>query len=1261
MKKSLFNKAITSVVAFIALVTVSSCVDKKFDLNENEIDLNVTVFQEGISLPLGSTGKLTLASLYDQLDSASKAMVKELEGAYMIQMRDTMNVANDVTGALSAIGSMSAVSLDEEFGFSLSSIDLSSLKIAGRPISMTEVDLSEMLSKLDVNEISEKLPSINEKPEQIKVQVPELGQDDLSIDIMEMLKDKLSRTTRIAYLAESIEMDSEILNNPLVSNLASREMNYEELRSAVSSLPMIDLDLPEMKTEFVFEEYEVEVGLEFVLPEQIKEVKSIQMHKDASFELSFEILNPLFTNGTVTPVLNVDLSDLLILEGADKGNVFQSDFPMNKENGWKATNVYPIAALAVEPGDWVEKDGCLTLSKTARVTMAGELDGEETLMTTLKHLLTAGQAPMEVKMDVAFHNFEIDDVQMEIKPIIPEIDPIEAPIEVPEINLGTDLVESIEYIAFDETSPVSLMMKAELPAAFEGVDVKLKNLQIEFPKEMVVDYKGTVGTFSNATNVLTYQNVSLVDGLADNIVIDKMNLPAIVDNKLSYSGKVKVTAEAAAEGIISSRKLIDNPGGEVTVDVQFSYAPKLKDYKVTIKDYEYKVAFDAVEINEPIAADLADLMKDGPILVSPKKDEFGNNPTIQIDLTYPQDPAINICGLAGEGLVVDLPDMLRFAPSSIKDSYNFNPDGNTMVFTENDKIPTEISLEIVNIAVQAVKLEGEEEKYAVVDRMEVVGGVRLAGTTLDKDAVGRLQNNEVQKVALNGNIPDIEPAQFGIDEYTKTVETSFNIEDIEIEVPETIKSIGIQDLLLKDVYLLLDVEAASLRELIGDADVTVKIEASLPSLLMVESMNEEVVVKDNVLTITTRLDDAGKVEVDGVKVVGIDFTNIKIEDGKLSLKLGEFPVVGTVTMKGLTVDMESLAGKDVKVNINGNLASVDEEGKATDKIMIDKINAKVGMDIEAVNTTISLESIASVLNGENMSFTPDINSFYVLLYLNTNIDVPIRTKIEVTPYFGSEPGQTRTPEIALDPQSRKDDCYNIFMSNINPNAPAEDRVYNGRYDIYKDYQFVDLDLLSMFYKTVDGERSVFADSIKLVVSAGIDKNKLSTIEPNKEYKLGLEYQVGVPFELGKKFEFSFRTVIDDLPEAAAQIFSYGSVGLGGSVANGFPLGLNLQVRPLDSNGDPIALKEDVGVLRIASCDAKGNPVVSKLNFVLSGEGADLSDMKSIELIFTASSEDAAGVPFGPESSIQVKLSALVPDGVTLDLGSLAQKSEEDEE
>ena len=81
MGKSLFNGAITYVVAFLTLVTVSSCVDEKFELAKDKLDLNVTVFQEGISIPLGSTEKIVLESLYEQLDSATRAILQNIDGA----------------------------------------------------------------------------------------------------------------------------------------------------------------------------------------------------------------------------------------------------------------------------------------------------------------------------------------------------------------------------------------------------------------------------------------------------------------------------------------------------------------------------------------------------------------------------------------------------------------------------------------------------------------------------------------------------------------------------------------------------------------------------------------------------------------------------------------------------------------------------------------------------------------------------------------------------------------------------------------------------------------------------------------------------------------------------------------------------------------------------------------------------------------------------------------------------------------------------
>lgn len=1278
MGKSLFNGAITCVVAFLTLVTVSSCVDEKFELAKDKLDLNVTVFQEGISIPLGSTEKIVLESLYEQLDSATRAMLQNIDGAYMFSMADTLDVTKDLTEALQGMGALDSVALTKSFSFPLKNIDLSSIKIKGQELTMEEIDLEKMLAELDVEKLNENLPAIGQTMDPIKVAVPEVEADGLSMDFIEDKANEFQKQTEIASLERALPaLNETILGNPL----ASTEMDYDQIRTTFSDY---GVNLPKLQTAYEFEPYQVEIPVTLSLPAEIKSVKEIQLHENASFELVFQIINPLFTSGSIVPELDIDLHELLHIDYIESGmedggkledvalggDLFaqhvKDNFVMSDLNGWIADHEYHVDALALSQADWKKnpETGKLELNKTIKVTMGGNLNVKD-LKTTLVHLVEFGDKPMEIKMELKFNSFEIHDVLMEIDPITPEIDPIEAPIEVNEIDLGTDLVEKVEYIEFDENSPLTLNAKATLPEMFAGMDVILKSLKVEFPEGLVIDDTKSAGNYDASTRTLSYENVSLTQGLNnDEVVIKRMYLPELIDNKLSYSGMIKVTAVAAAEGTLSSYNLIHGENGDVIIDVDVKCQPKLSDYSVVIRDYEYDVDFKKIDINEKIDKEIADFMMDEPIMVSLKKDENGNNPKIYIHLTYPNAPAIQIKGKKGDGLKIDLPDMLRFNKSSIAQSYNFNFDDNTMTFTENDDIPTDITLELENIAVQAEKVEGEaegKETYFVRDYMEVTGGVRLVGTTIHNTDVERIKENPVKVVSMNGNIPDIEPAEFGLNEYEKTIEESFKIDNIEVEVPDMIKSIELQDLLLKDVYLDLNVDASSIKEVVGEVDLDLSLEVALPKMFRIEGESEGVTYENNVLRINRKLDKDGKIVVDGVNIVGFDLSDLEVKDGKLAIEIGEIPVKGTVKIKNLTVDLDKLNDKELSVKIDGGLASRGEDGKPSESILIDKITGYVGMEIDPVNTAIDLSSVAETLNSENMSFSLDIFTFYLTLDLKTNIDIPLKGAIEITPYFGPDPGKIESRELVLDPQARKDDCYNIFISNMNPANPAPESGYDGRYDAYKDYQCIDLDLISMLYKKEEGQKPVMADSIKVSVNAGVDSKKICTIEPNKDYSLVAEYAVGVPIELGEDFAFEYRTKIEDLPEVASQVFGYASVGLGGKVTNCLPLNLNLQVIPLDSNGNEIPLKDNVGVLKISSCDAKGNPVTTKLDFVLSGKGTDLSDMKAVELVFTADAKGAAGAPLKADGFIQVQLSARVPDGVTLDLGEFLFNEDEDGE
>ena len=122
--------------------------------------------------------------------------------------------------------------------------------------------------------------------------------------------------------------------------------------------------------------------------------------------------------------------------------------------------------------------------------------------------------------------------------------------------------------------------------------------------------------------------------------------------------------------------------------------------------------------------------------------------------------------------------------------------------------------------------------------------------------------------------------------------------------------------------------------------------------------------------------------------------------------------------------------------------------------------------------------------------------------------------------------------------------------------------------------------------------------------------------------------------------------------------AYGTLGLGGKITNGLPLRLHLQITLMDSEGNTIPMAEGAGQMVIASCDSKGNPVTSEIDLVIGGIDKDFSDLHSIGFVLKADAKDAAGVPMRSDSYVQVSLAARIPDGLTLDLGSLLFESEE---
>ena len=126
--------------------------------------------------------------------------------------------------------------------------------------------------------------------------------------------------------------------------------------------------------------------------------------------------------------------------------------------------------------------------------------------------------------------------------------------------------------------------------------------------------------------------------------------------------------------------------------------------------------------------------------------------------------------------------------------------------------------------------------------------------------------------------------------------------------------------------------------------------------------------------------------------------------------------------------------------------------------------------------------------------------------------------------------------------------------------------------------------------------------------------------------------------------------INELPEVLGEILAYGSLGLAGEVTNSFPLALDLEFQLLDVKGNEVPLSEGSGRQTIKAGNMDGTPSKTALNIVLGIQrGIEIPQLDAVKLTFRATS---SGAGFAEDNFIQVQLSALIPEGVSVDINNL---------
>ena len=1187
MNRTLLDKAMTVVFASFLLILATSCVNRKYELTEEKLNLEVTLFQEGVALPLGSTDRIMVKDAISKLDTGILKYINSYEsGAYYLGMADTFDLT-DSLASLKDMIKLDKIDFSNTFEFELQDVNVDGLSIG--PFEYPyEQPLDDFIGKLqldtDVKENMTIPAGLHEQGLSPDMQSFDLGQQEFS--------DALVTLPKGFVLPDAIERN----DNPIVLDQNDLTPLANLLGGEVELITGFDSEERENP-------YKVEVT--YVLPEGIRSVSEIILKEGAKVKVTAELLQSFFQSGSIfAHITDLDVSKFLYLTDDENEetltpNHITEDFELNAGNGYSASAIYGIKAIALQDDDWATtEDGRLMLDKSEVVSVKGDIEYKDITTTTniIDALSKSGNNEVILHITLEFFDFEIEKVKMEVDPVeITESQEFEIKYDSSQSVLP-EQVENVKSVTFTDDSEIDLSISVTNLDRMEGLDMELESIRLEFPEG--VDVEGA------SNNVLVLEGGNLSSGLERSICIKGLAPSEGISDLQDFTSIVKVTAAMTVGGTIDSSLLPQTADEDLVINVNIDGYLAVKDFVAKVKEFNYPVEPISYTIKEEVSQTLKDM---GEIKVYPE-----GNPVITVTVQKPET-SLALVGSSETGLTIRFPDMLRFKSPTPKE---YDPATHSLKFT--GEIPELIELPVDYILVTPA-LDETDGKYYVTGSVDIEGGVGIASGFISKADFDALTAPDV-KVAMNAVIPELKPSDISVGLYQSSINEEFAFEMIDTEsIPEMLVSVG--EITLADVVMNLKVDASALPD-VGDAALNFDMYVTLPEMIKVEESRLEA----GKLKVTGTLNDKKEIVVEPIQIKSLDLTGVDLRSDALSKE--KIALDGTIKIENASLNVDQWLGKSHSIDVIAEICSRDSE-----TIDIDKVNCNVDWQLDPVEMSIDLSSLAETLNGDNLTAVLDLNRFSIVLDVETNLSVPVGAKLKLTPYKDGvadpEAEIERSIELKMAESSKTPVSTKYWISNVQDGKPA-------------DYEYVEMDLLGLV-------RSL-PDSISLSLTAGTDADKVCTFELQADYILTADYALDLPLEFGKDFLIEFRDTIPDLPEMLGTILSYGSLALVGDITTDIPLELEMTANLLDVDGNVIELAENAGHQIIRPCNLDGSPVTTDLNILMGiKRGQTIPEVGSLELVFRATSAKVPGVPVCEETFLLANLKALIPEGVTVDL------------
>ena len=482
-------------------------------------------------------------------------------------------------------------------------------------------------------------------------------------------------------------------------------------------------------------------------------------------------------------------------------------------------------------------------------------------------------------------------------------------------------------------------------------------------------------------------------------------------------------------------------------------------------------------------------------------------------------------------------------------------------------------------------------------------GVKLEDLTYKKDHLYSKESVVIPPALGDGEfvIPD------GILPKKNFEKQVFDVE-FSIDLPKEIKSV--RNLVLnKDAKVEITVSVKD--PFISKGSLVPDVDVDLSEFLKIEGVDGAINLSDLALDEKNGYTSTKVYNIQGLNIDFSEFTD-KIDIVKKSTISGSISLTGGVTDRA-TLEKSSNMEFDLVVTFRD--------------ITIDKVEANVDYQLDAINQVVDLTSLPEILRSKDVCL--DVYNPYIVLDLNTNTGIPLNVTLSLVPYKDGAPvpSSDMVAELVI-PASESSDksvSQKIWIGGINDGLGS-------------DIHFVQANI-SNFLK-------LSPDSIHVSIEAGTDPAGISIFDATADYFVNMDYKLAVPLSFGPDFRVAVSDTIDVSGEGLEDILQWNQVQLLGSVANSLPLQFEIQVLMLDASGAVIPAEQTKQT--ITSCNKDGSANVSPLDILLAAKSAtSLSPLEKMKISFVIASKGVSGVPITDESYLQASLSVKLPEGITL--------------